>query len=102
MARVTLAIGLVAAGLTIASFLAQVWKILRTRDTRSLSTPMWLLSTTGFAVWIVFGVMSGSWPIVIPNVVCLALAGFILALKLMPAHQRDKVADKVAGAPPSA
>jgi MtN3 and saliva related transmembrane protein len=92
---VTLAIGLFAAALTIASFLAQTWKILQTRDTKSLSTPMWILSTTAFAIWIVYGVMLGEWPIVIPNVLCFVLAGFILVLKLLPHHKRDAVADAV-------
>jgi MtN3 and saliva related transmembrane protein len=90
---VSLAFGLVAAALTITSFLAQTWKILKTRDTRSLSAPMWVLSTTAFAIWIVYGFLLGAWPIIIPNVVCLVLAAFILTLKLLPARKRDAVAD---------
>jgi MtN3 and saliva related transmembrane protein len=90
-----LAIGLVAAGLTIASFIAQTGKIVKTRDTHSLSTPMWILSTTAFAVWIVYGLLIGQWPIVIPNAVCFVLAAFILILKLLPSNKRDKVADKI-------
>jgi MtN3 and saliva related transmembrane protein len=90
-----LAIGLVAAALTIASFLAQTGKIVKTRDVSSLSTPMWILSTTAFALWTAYGVLLGEWPIVIPNAVCLALAGFILVLKLLPAPKRDRVADKL-------
>lgn len=90
-----LAIGLVAAALTIASFIAQTGKIVKTRDTKSLSTPMWILSTTAFAVWIVYGVLIGQWPIVVPNAVCFVLAAFILILKLLPSNKRDQVADKI-------
>jgi len=90
-----LAIGLAAAALTIASFLAQTGKILKTREVDGLSTPMWLLSTIGFAVWIVYGVVMGTWPIVVPNVVCFALSGFILTLKLMSPAKRERVADKL-------
>ena len=94
-----LAIGLVAAGLTIASFIAQTYKILKTRDVSSLSAPMWILSTIAFALWIAYGVLLGQWPIVIPNAVCFALASFILALKLLPARKRDQVADKLVSQP---
>ncbi len=90
-----LALGLVAAALTIASFLAQSWKIVKTRDVGSLSTPMWILSTTAFALWSAYGLLLGEWPIIIPNLVCLVLAGFILTLKLLPNHKRERVADKL-------
>ena len=89
----TLALGLGAAALTIASFAAQVWKILRTRDTRSLATPTWILTTVAFAVWTVYGALRREWPIIAPNAVCFVLAGFILVLKLLPRHRRDAVAD---------
>jgi MtN3 and saliva related transmembrane protein len=94
---VTLAIGMVAATLTIISFVAQVWKIVKTRDTRSLSTPTWVLSTIAFAIWVVYGVLLRAAPIIIPNAICLALAASILALKVMPSAKRDAVADKIEG-----
>jgi len=90
-----LAIGLVAAALTVISFIAQVRKILKTRDTRGLSAAMWLVSTTSFAVWVAYGALLRQWPIVVPNAVCCALAAFILALKVMPQHKREQIADAV-------
>ena len=89
----TLAIGLFAAALTITSFVAQAWKILRTRDVGSLSTPMWILSTSAFAVWSIYGVLQRELPIIIPNVLCFLLAGFILTLKLLPRRKREAVAE---------
>ncbi len=88
----TLAIGLCAAALTIASFGAQAWKILRTRDVRSLATPMWILTTAAFAVWTAYGVLRREWPLIVPNGVCFVLAGFILVLKLLPRRRREAVA----------
>lgn len=90
-----LAMGLTAAALTIASFVAQTRKIIKTRDVSSLSTPMWVLSTAAFAIWIVYGAMLGDWPIIVPNVVCLVLAAFILMLKLLPSNKREQVADNL-------
>ena len=80
-----LAIGLVAAALTIISFVAQVGKILKTRDTRGVSSAMWMLSVTSFAVWVAYGALLRQWPIVVPNAVCCLLAGFILLLEKKPA-----------------
>ena len=75
-------VGVLAAALTIASFLPQAWKIVKTRETKGLSTVMWALNTTGFAMWIGYGVLLEKLPIIVPNAICLVLAGFILAMKL--------------------
>jgi len=92
---VTLALGLIAAALTIASFLAQTGKIIKTRDTKALATPTWIMSTVAFALWVGYGFVLGEWPIVIPNAICFALAAFILVLKLLPRRGRDVVIDKL-------
>jgi MtN3 and saliva related transmembrane protein len=90
-----LVIGLVAAGLTIAGYLAQSYKILKTRDVKSLSLSMWLLAVFSFSLWVVYGVLLGQWPIIIPNAVCGAIALFILVLKLLPRSKREQVARKL-------
>lgn len=77
-----LVIAIIAPALTVLSYLAQTQKIVRTRGTSSLSTPMWILSTAAFAMWIVYGFMSGELPIIIPNIACCLLASIILVLKL--------------------
>jgi hypothetical protein len=41
------------------------------------------------------GVMLPAWPLVVENVVCVVLAGFILAMKLLPHHLRHAVADRI-------
>jgi MtN3 and saliva related transmembrane protein len=80
----TLGIGLFAAALTSASFGAQAWKILRTRDTDALATSAWILTALAFAVWTTYGVLRREWPIIVPNALCFVLSTFILALKLLP------------------
>ena len=75
-------ISIVAPALTILSYIAQTQKIVRTRDTSSLSTPMWILSTVAFGMWIVYGFTTGELPIIIPNIACCILASVILVLKL--------------------
>lgn len=75
-------IGNIAALLTTASFLPQAIKTIRTKDTASLSLPMYLLFVTGVTLWLVYGTMNNQMPIIIGNLVTLILAGIILAFMI--------------------
>ena len=75
-------IGYCAATLTTLSFLPQAWLTFRTRDVRGISLGMYSVFTVGVALWLLYGVMMGAWPIVAANAVTLALASVILAMKL--------------------
>src|SRR5206468_641513 len=74
-------------------FSPQAWKIIRTRDTSSISARMYAITVLGFAFWLLFGIMRSEWPIMITNGVCLVLAGFILVMRILPGPQKDRVAD---------
>lgn len=76
------AIGYVAAFLTTASFVPQAWLTLRTRDVSGISLGMYSVFTTGVALWLLYGWLTGAWPVVLANAVTLALAAFILVMKL--------------------
>lgn len=75
-------IGTCAATLTTVAFVPQVWQVLKTRHTADISLAMYGLFTTGVAMWLVYGVMLGAWPIIIANGITLLLAGMVLAMKL--------------------
>lgn len=75
-------IGYVAATLTTISFVPQVVKVLRERQTQGISAGMYLLFTAGLAMWLVYGVMIGSAPVSIANAISLLLAGTVLVVKL--------------------
>jgi len=75
-------IGTVAATLTTVSFVPQALKALRTRDTASISLGMYVVFTLGIACWFAYGVALGSWPMMVSNLITLALAGAILVMKL--------------------
>lgn len=75
-------IGYAAATLTTAAFVPQAIKTLRTRDTRSISLGMYVTFTTGIALWFCYGLVLGSWPMIIANVITFGLAGSILLLKI--------------------
>jgi len=76
-------IGYAAAALTTGSFLPQAILTLRTRDTRSISLAMYGAFTAGVALWLVYGIALGEWPIVVANAVTLVLAATILGTKLV-------------------
>lgn len=75
-------IGYLAAILTTISFVPQAWLVWRTRRAENLSLAMYLVFATGVALWLVYGLWIGSWPVVIANAITLILAGFILVMKL--------------------
>jgi len=75
-------IGTLAAVLTTISFLPQALHTFRTKDVRGISLGMYSIFTLGVAMWLVYGLMLGAWPVVIANCVTLALASGILVMKL--------------------
>lgn len=75
-------IGTLAAILTTLSFLPQALHTFRTKDVRGISLGMYSAFTLGVALWLAYGLMLGAWPVVIANLVTLALAGTILVMKL--------------------
>jgi MtN3 and saliva related transmembrane protein len=76
------AIGTIAACLTTASFVPQVWHTLRTRDVRGISLGMYSLFTVGVMLWLVYGILLMAWPIIIANAITTSLAMVILVMKL--------------------
>ena len=73
----------VAAGLCGAiAFTPQILKLLREKDASSISLKMYAVTTTGFVLWVTYGVLSKSWPLILANGTMLCMAATILILKL--------------------
>ena len=77
------AVGSAAAVLTTLSFLPQALHTFRTRDVSGISLVMYSALTLGVALWLVYGWLLGSWPIVIANAITVLLALAIVAMKLV-------------------
>ena len=75
-------VGSVAAVLTTASFIPQAWQTFKTRDVTGISLGMYSVFTVGVALWLLFGILMQSWPLMIANGITLMLAAAILAMKL--------------------
>lgn len=75
-------VGGAAATLTTICWLPQAIKILRTQNTAAISLLTYSVFAVGLALWLGYGVLLGSWPIIGSNVVTLALVIPIILLKL--------------------
>ena len=68
--------------LTTVCWLPQARKIVRERETRSISLPATALFTVRIFFWLIYGVALIDWPLITSNIVTLALMLVIMALKL--------------------
>eukprot|EP01030_Chromulinospumella_sphaerica_P012047 gene12047-11840_t len=91
------AVGVGAALCSMTSFAPQIFKIWREKDASAVSLRMFALTVTGFVLWTTYGAMSGSWPLVLSNAVCLGLSAVILVDALTPAGMLAATEAFVAG-----
>ncbi len=75
-------LGFAAALCTTAAFLPQAIRVWRTRSADDLSIPMFVLLVTGLSLWLAYGILLVSWPIIVANVFSLAFNLFILTAAL--------------------
>ena len=75
-------IGYLAAVISTASFLPQVWHTFKTRDVSGISLGMYSLFTAGVALWLVYGLTLRNAPITVANAITLTLALAVLLMKL--------------------
>ena len=68
--------------LSTSSFVPQVLKAWRERDTAAISKHMYMATVTAFVLWSIYGFLIGSWPVMIFNLLSLGLSGIILTLKI--------------------
>jgi len=75
-------IGLLAAVCTTIAFLPQAVKSLKTKQTKDISLPMYIIFTAGVLLWLVYGIIISDIPLILANGITFILAGMILALKI--------------------
>jgi MtN3 and saliva related transmembrane protein len=74
-------LGYLAASLTTLSFIPQALKTLRSGDTSGISLRMYVLFTSGIALWGIYGLITGDGPLIVANAITLVTAGLILERK---------------------
>jgi MtN3 and saliva related transmembrane protein len=75
-------LGYCAGVLTTVAFVPQVAKTFKERCARDISLGMYALFCAGVGLWLAYGLLIASWPIVLSNFVTLVLSGAVLVLKL--------------------
>lgn len=74
-------LGLVAGTLTTIAFVPQVVRILRTRSAHDISWLLFGVLAAGSALWLWYGLRTGSLPLILTNAICLTLQLLIFGLK---------------------
>ena len=75
-------LGTVAGVLSTSSFVPQVLKAWRERDTAAISKRMYVVTVTAFVLWTAYGFLLGSFPLIVFNALSLVLSASILVLKI--------------------
>lgn len=75
-------IGGAAATITTLCWVPQALKVIRTRETKAISLVMYCMLAIGVALWLVYGLMIHSWPLIGANAVTLVPVLVILGMKL--------------------
>ena len=84
-------VGLVEALLTTVAYVPQVVRIVKTRSAHDISWWMFGIFSVGVALWLWYGLRLAALPVILANIVTLALALAILVLKWR--YGRDARAD---------
>jgi MtN3 and saliva related transmembrane protein len=75
-------VGYVAGALTTVSFVPQVIRAWKLKETRDLSLAMLLLFASGVLLWTLYGLWTGSVPVIAANVITFILVLVLLGLKI--------------------
>ncbi|HBH61847.1 MAG TPA: hypothetical protein DDX85_08940 [Nitrospiraceae bacterium] len=75
-------IGLLAGACTTLSFLPQVIKTVKMKETRDISLSMYIILAAGILLWIIYGMLIHDLPVVLANSISFALASTIIFLKI--------------------
>jgi MtN3 and saliva related transmembrane protein len=75
-------LGFAAAFCTTVAFVPQLVRVLKLRSAREISLGTFLLFSIGVFLWLLYGIYSGSRPVIASNAVTLGLSLSILYLKM--------------------
>ncbi|MDY6431062.1 MAG: SemiSWEET transporter [Bacilli bacterium] len=76
-------VGYCATALTAIASLPQFIKILKTRDTKSISLLMFIIFLVAYSLWLAYGIILNNLPMIIGNAVGIFLYIFIISIKVV-------------------
>ena len=75
-------IGLIAATCTTISFFPQILQVYRTKQTRDLSLLTFIALTVGIFLWLIYGLLIKSLPIILANAITFIGCLYIVVMKI--------------------
>jgi MtN3 and saliva related transmembrane protein len=82
MSPVAEAVGMIAGTLTTIAFVPQVLRIYQTKSARDVSYLTFGTFSVGVILWLIYGMMIRSVPMIASNIVTLSLALIVIVLKI--------------------
>jgi len=76
------AVGVLAGVMTTSAFIPQAVQTWRTRSARDVNLGLLVLLVVGNSLWLTYGVLMGSWGLIVANLVTVPLCALILVVKL--------------------
>ena len=76
-------LGFIAAGLCAISFLPQLIKIWRFRSVKDISTGMYVIYSFSVILWLIYGIIIKSAPLILAEILTLILVSAILVMKYL-------------------
>ena len=74
-------LGLIAATITTASFVPQVYKTWKSKSAESLSLTMYITFFIGIVLWLIYGIHLNSLPMILANSITAVLALMLIIFK---------------------
>jgi len=84
-------IGYLAGFCTAVAQFPQALKVIKTRNTQSISIGMYLIMTIGIFFWFLYGVLLSNLPMMLANGVCLIPSIYILYITVRNIHKSKKI-----------
>ncbi|MFS4454683.1 SemiSWEET family sugar transporter [Maribacter sp. 2304DJ31-5] len=75
-------LGLVAAVLTTSSFVPQMYKTWKEKSTKDISMSMYSVMFIGVVLWLTYGILIDSLPVILANIITALLIFTMLVMKL--------------------
>ncbi len=75
-------IGMIAGTCTTLSFLPQLVKTIRTKQTQDISMAMYIILSAGLFTWIIYGILIEALPVMLANAFSFTCAVIILIFKM--------------------
>ena len=83
-------IGIIGASLTTASFVPQVYKVVKTKSVEGISLTMYLVFFIGILFWLYYGVKIESFSVILANIITGILVLIILLFRIFHRNKTKK------------